>query len=333
MKIGFIARYDNSGLGILSLEFMQQMQPHKTLAVANGVYKTFPERLEGYDCRQTSRNISDDDVDWLLEGIDVLVAVETTYAREVFLKARKKGVKSVLIPMYESLGESNSYTSDSPDLYICPSLLDFRSVNDRKILLPFPVNREKVKFIQREKAQIFLHNAGHGGMASRNGTTELLEAIPMIQNKDILIVINSQTPIECNDPRVKINVGNVRNYWDMWREGDVFVFPEKFNGLSLPVNEALSSGMVVMSTNRYPFNEWIPREPLIEAVRELRVKVSARLVDYAIIKPEAIANKIDEFAMQDISELSKQSDKIAESISWKKLKPEYIKVLENLCKS
>lgn len=333
MKIGFIARYDNSGLGILSWEMWEHLKPYKILAIDNGAYRTFPERLEGQDVRYSKRNISDADFEWLLDGIDLLLTIETAYIKGAYVKARKKGIKSVLMPMYESLPNNIEVATDTPDLFLCPSLLDYRELQDRKVLLPMPVNRERVKFRQRDVARIFLHNAGHGGMASRNGTTELLEAIPMVKNPDILFIIRSQNPLQCSDPRVRIEVGNVKNYWNLWDEGDVFVFPEKFNGLSLPVNEALSSGMVVMSSNRFPFNEWIPTEPLIDIQQNVRVKISSRLLDYAIIKPEAIARKIDEYAMQDISELSKKSNEIAEKISWKKLLPEYIKVFEKTWKN
>ena len=225
MKIGFIARYDNSGLGILSWEMWEHLKPHKILAIANGVYKTFPERLEGQDVRFSGRNVSDGDFKWLLDGIDVLFAIETAYVRDAYVRARKVGVKSVLMPMYESLGANAENRVDTPNLFLCPSLLDYQEISDRKVFLPMPVNRQRVKFKQRKVARVFLHNAGHGGMASRNGTTELLEAIPMVKNPDVLFVIRSQNPIESNDPRVKIQVGNVKNYWDLWNEGDVFVFP------------------------------------------------------------------------------------------------------------
>ena len=47
----------------------------------------------------------------------------------------------------------------------------------------------------------------------------------------------------------------------------MFVFPEKFNGLSLPLQEARAAGMLVLATDRFPMNTWLPREMKAGCVR------------------------------------------------------------------
>ena len=49
MRIGIIARYDNSGLGTMCWEYARHLKPAKVLLVANGVYQTFPERFEEFE--------------------------------------------------------------------------------------------------------------------------------------------------------------------------------------------------------------------------------------------------------------------------------------------
>lgn len=327
MNIGFIARADNSGLGTLSWEFANHLKPHKALIVNNGVYQMFPERYAGIPSRVTKRNFSKADIEWLLDGTDILFIPETPYDPQLYVRTRQAHVKTVLMPMYESFKPE----WDRPDFFMCPSLLDLQEIPEPKQFLPFPVNRKRLPFTQRKTAEVFLHNAGHGGMVGRNGTQVFIDAIPMVK-ADVKFIINCQMGMKLpyEDSRVTLKVGNYQNYWDVWNEGDVFVFPERFNGLSLPINEALSKGMVVMSTDRFPFNKWLPTEPLIPAHEIVRSAVSATMLDYAIVKPEAIAKKIDEFAHADISKLSEQSNTIAQSISWEVLLPEYIKTFKKL---
>ena len=49
MNIGMICRADNSGLGSLSREFANHINPKKVLIVANGVFKTFRERYARFE--------------------------------------------------------------------------------------------------------------------------------------------------------------------------------------------------------------------------------------------------------------------------------------------
>lgn len=327
MKIGFVARADNSGLGTLSWEFARHVKPFKTIIVENGVYRVFKDRFPHGQRIYRSRNFHPEDIEWLCEGSDVIVIVETPYQRKLIDICRRFGKKIVMIPMFEAMppDEKGVY-----DLYLCPSKLDYDECVEPKKLLPFPVARDRVQFRLREKANVFLHNAGHGGMASRNGTDELLKAIPLVKSQDVKFIINSQSDLKCDDPRVEVRVGNIANYWDLYNDGDVLVFPQKFAGLSLPVNEALSSGMAIMHSDIYPFNTYLPKELLIPVRDSIRAAIYRRKVSYAIMQPEDIAAKIDEWAGRDITVFSKISDELAEAISWKKLESEFIETLKNV---
>ena len=65
-------------------------------------------------------------------------------------------------------------------------------------------------------------------------------------------------------PNQKISIERgTRSRGRLFDVGDVFLFPDKFNGLSLPLQEAYASGMAVMSTGRYPASQWLPNDPMI----------------------------------------------------------------------
>lgn len=322
----------NSGLGTLTREFLDNFEFSKVLLIENGKYQSFPERFPN---ARISRKFTQEDVDWLLEGIDVLITFETPIEWNIFGIARKRGVKTILMPMYEC----EKYPLPTyPTMILCPSRLDYRifraEAKDKSEVayLPVPVNRDRVKYRQRSEARIFQHNAGHGGLVGRNGTTELLAAIPMLKS-DAKIIIYSQKRIDFVHPKVEIRVGNFENYWDIWGDGDVFVFPHKFDGLSLPIQEALSSGMPILSTQIYPFTTWLPKEWFFPATEFMKLRVWDRFVEVAVIQPADIAKMIDDWYGKNISQESQRANQLAAELDWSILKEKYINLFKSLIKS
>jgi len=69
------------------------------------------------------------------------------------------GVKSVMIPMFELLNDKWI----KPDLFICPSKLDYDVANGNKIFLPWPVNDKVLKRRRPKKAETFYSIRGGAG--------------------------------------------------------------------------------------------------------------------------------------------------------------------------
>lgn len=314
MRVGSIIRGDNSGLGTLAREFWDNGIINKALIYPNHVYRIFPERFPG----ARVSDLNSKDIDWLLEDIDLLYILETPFDWSVIPKARKKGIKTVLMPMHECLPENMPYVPD--DFHFVSKLEE--ELGFKGFSLPIPVNTERVKWRERTTARVFIHNAGHGGLNGRNGTAELIEALKYTKSDFKLIIRSQSHDLEVSDPRVEVRFMNAENYWDLWKEGDVFIFPERFNGLSLPLQEALASGMLVMSTDRYPMNTWLPKDPLIP-VKEYRTEMISRRVNAAVVDPQDIAKTIDAWVDRDIRAYSHLGRKWAEENSWQKLKPKY----------
>ena len=200
-----------------------------------------------------------------------------------------------------------------PDEIWTPSALDTKFYGDKVTKqITIPVN---VKWKLREKAKIFIHNAGNGGLGGRNGTKELIEAFKHVK-RDAKLIIRSQVPLKCDDPRIEVRIGT---FDDIWSEGDVFIFPEKFNGLSLPLQEAYASGMLVMCGARFPMTEWLPNEPMIpvSGYHKERIAVSFDCAEY---NPVDIAKTIDKWYDRDITKYSLLGKEWSEQNSWKNLK-------------
>jgi len=264
----------------------------------------------------------------------VFLAFETPFNWNIFDVCRENKVRSVLMPMHECL--HSKVRVHKPDVWLCPSHLDiavameYTSVNN-VFYIPVPV--DGIPFWRRERAEVFVHNAGHGGLKGRNGTAELLTAAELLRSKARLIV-RSQEPL--NIPyrmlpdSVELRIGAVP-YDQLWLEGDVFVFPEKFNGLSLPLQEARAAGMFVMCGDRFPMNQWLPTAPLIPVKsynHGQRIGPPYQTFDEAVFDPEVIAAHIDVWYGRDISAYSLQGKQWAETMSWKALKPKYLEFLE-----
>ena len=310
--VGSIIRPNNSGLGILALEMFENGLIDKCLMFPNGVYRNFPERYKGRMC-QSHLSINEKEIKWLLNDLTTLLVLETPFDWNIIKEAKKRKIKVVFIPMHECLPEQ---IPCEPDLWVSVSDLDFELPYIPKIRLNVPVNTDKIKWKLRGIAKTFLHNAGHGGLQGRNGTKELIEAMKYVKSPIKLIIRSQAENIKVDDNRIEFIYGNVENYQDMWGVGDVFVFPEKFNGLSLPLQEAYASGMGIMTTDK-PCFDWLPKELLLPVKWE-KTRV-ARTVDSAIHDPIEIAKKIDYIYNKDISELSKKGRDWAEQNNWKAL--------------
>ena len=328
MKIGLVARADNSGLGTVSRELYDNLDIERAVVITNGVYKTFPERF-GSALVYPGSLFTDDAVRAFLQGLDCVVTVETPYNWNLYPIARQMGIKTVMLPMYECLPVQHQ----RPDLYICPSLIDMEAVDGNKVQLPCPVNTDRVWFRKRKKANIFVHNAGHGGLLGRNGTDIFINAIPLVKNPKARFIIRSQTEISLpyNDPRVKVQIANFKEYWDLWDlEGDVFVFPHKFDGLSLPVQEALASGMPLITTEMHPFDKWLPSEFLVPAEKTQEIRIS-RMITASFVSCETLAARIDAMVGKNIEEQSMLAGAIGEELSWRNWRKMYIAELRKLC--
>lgn len=255
----------------------------------------------------------------LLKKCDTLIFFETPFSWKLIPQARALNIKTILIPMYECTQYPFPY---QPDEIWCPSDLDakfYREQGEVVRRVSIPVNK---KWRKRSKALVFVHNAGNGGLGGRNGTKELVEAFNYVKS-DARLIIRSQVPFKCENPKIEVRVGQ---FDDIWNEGDVFVFPEKFNGLSLPLQEAFASGMMVMAGARYPMTSWLPNPPLIPVESYKKESIAVQF-DSAVYNPKTIAQQIDFWYGKDIEMFSLLGKEYGVKNSWKILKEKYKELL------
>lgn len=309
--VGSVVLATDQGLGYLAKAFydhglIQKVLIHRHTSRENHL-DWYPEAC------QTEEEL-------LNSGIKTLIFFETPFNWTLVIKARHLGIKTVLIPMYECTQFPFPY---EPNLVLFPSMLDTLFYRQNGKLGRFQQIPVEIPFKLRKKARVFIHNAGNGGLGGRNGTKELLAAMPFVKSR-IKLIIRSQVDIpHINDERIDLRIGQ---FDDIWSEGDVFVFPEKFNGLSLPLQEAFASGMLVMCGARFPMTSWLPKEPMIpiKGYHKERIAVEFDCADY---DPLDIAACIDKWYDSDIEKFSLLGKKFAEENSWSKLKEIFVKLL------
>lgn len=341
MKVGSLVYTTDQGLSILAKSFHDNKVVTDVMVVRHGSRK---EHDEWYpDSKRIYSLSSQEELEHIYtfcKSMDVMLFFETPFIWQLIPYCQKHNIKTALMVMYECMPHTLPYL---PDLYLCPSLLDKQYYPQRNsIYLPIPVD---VRWKERTTVKTFVHNAGHGGLKGRNGTAEFLHALRHIK-QPINVILRSQEPIpnidtffqrdtlHGNVQKLDVRVGNF-DYENLYQEGEVFVFPEKFNGLSLPLQEAYASGMVVLATDRYPNNTYIPQAGLIPTIGHITNRISSRCNTYneAVIQSEDIAACMDSWYNKDVSQYSQYAKEWAQLMSWQVLKPRYTQVLTDLIQS
>ena len=346
MKIGLLARDDNTGLGTQTWEFARAMKPHKVLIydikqLNESVGKKterYPERYADFNVKESPGYPTESGIDWLTDDVDVVFVIETPINWRLFTVARQKNVPTVLQYNYEFLEHLTSDSLPQPDLFLAPSKWHYEQAEQavrgwgRQIdQLPVPVSLDRLPVRHRTEAKRFVHIAGHQTHADRNGTTKLLDALQWVQTPTELVIYH-QYPIEYEFGRGWCNVqfkSEVKNYWDLYHDGDVLICPRRYGGLSLQIQEALASGMPVIVGHHDPYAN-TPGTLMVRSTPSEQLQLLAPIQTHNVM-PRELSAMIDRINQSDISDLSDRALAYAESISWEKMAGRYKHRMEILC--
>lgn len=352
MRVGSLVYATDQGLGILAHEFYQHGIVTDVVVVQHAHRPTHYEWYPGAKStpiHKIERSPHLDIIREFCKSMDVVLLFETPFVWSIINYCREQGVKTALMPMYECC-PPRAELPYQPDVFLCPSLLDLDYYMDTSrvnkgssfepfgrhfgnaVFSPIPVD---IAWKERTVARTFVHNAGWGGLKGRNGTLEVERAIPLVKSDARFIIRVQRESREWraleNDTRVSILWGT-RPYSTLYEDGDVFLFPEKFNGLSLPLQEAYASGMLVMAGARFPMTMWLPSEPLIPVHSTRKNRISGRCNEFveAAYDHKHVAATIDAWYGHDITEYSHRGKRWAEQNSWQVLGPQYKSFLQEV---
>lgn len=330
MRVGTVCYDTVQGIGIMAKQFYDEGIVTDPVVVAHGrrpAQGWYPDAYQMTNVRDLDQQL---EALAVLSQCDVCIFFETPFIPGIIARLRAKGVRSVLVPMHECTPKDH----EAPDLYLCPSETEYRLFPKHKShLVQIPVYLSNWR--RRGEIRTFVHNAGHGGLKGRNGTAEVCEAIKLITRPCKFILrsqeqkfnVASTTVVEVDQ-----RIGTVPHY-QLYQEGEAFVFPEHFQGQSYPLEEAYAAGMVVMALDRPPMNNWLPRPALIPVTRTWRDSIGSRFYTYDAFasSPEVIAKSIDALVGIDSTYYGDLAMEWAKRNTWHQWKQRYRTLLESVC--
>jgi glycosyltransferase involved in cell wall biosynthesis len=343
MRLGIIARSDNTGLGNQTMELVKMLNPDKILLINSQFFNNnqqHPEWYRDYDVIETKKGMPrTNEVLAFLENIDVVISCETFYHLELVDLAKQKGIKTILQYNYELFGHLAHPEWTLPDVLLAPSIWNLdvivQKFGSKTQVMHLPPPTDHTSFNQAKEINLskdhkrILHIAGKKAAKDRNGTESILKMIKY-SKEDYELVIKSQTPLNliCKDPRVKIEIGNPDNRQDMYSGFDAMVLPRRYAGLCLPMNEALMSALPVFMTNISPNNAILPEKWLAESAQidSFRTKSMVNVFD---AKSGSLAKIIDSYVANNNKQNIKQDalEIGLSNFSVENLKEKYIKII------
>jgi len=343
MRLGIIARSDNTGLGNQTRELVNMLNPDKILLIDSSHFngnQQHPEWYEGYNYRKTSVGMpTTKEYLRFLQDIDVVLSCETFYSPNFIDLAKKHNVKTILQYNYELFGHMNSPNLTLPDVLLSPSLWNIEIVQKmfgdktKVIHLPPPTttsifDEARANNLSKTHNRI-LHIGGKKAAKDRNGTESILEM--MTKSKaDFELVIKTQTDlkIKAKDSRITIDTDNIKNRQDLYSGYDAMILPRRYAGLCLPMNEALISGLPVFMTDISPNNIVLPSQWLIpsEKIGSFQTK---SMVDIYTPNLDKFASLIDDYVENSNKINSKQQaiDLGFSHFSVENLKDKYLEII------
>ena len=314
MRLGIIARSDNTGLGNQTRELVKMLNPTKILLIDSSHFngnEQHPEWYSEYNVTTTKYGMaSKEEASKFLDGLDVVISCEIFYHNSFITMAKKRKVKTILQYNYEFLDYLVNPDVELPDILVSPSLWNFEDVvkkfSDRAKVIHLPPPTSVDLFLNAKNINIskthkkILHIGGKAAVKDRNGTNTVIEMLNY-SKADYELVIKSQTPldIKCDDPRLTIDTSNPETRESLYEGYDAMILPRRYAGLCLPMNEALLASLPVFMTNISPNNSILPEQWLVDSKKIDRL-MTRTMLDVYEGDAKMLAKLVDDYYDSDI---------------------------------
>lgn len=314
MRLGIIARSDNTGLGNQTRELVKMLNPTKILLIDSSHFngnQQHPEWYSEYNVTTTKYGMaSKEEAYEFLNDLDVVISCEIFYHNSFINMAKKRKVKTILQYNYEFLDYLVNPDVELPDILVSPSLWNFEDVvnkfSDRAKVIHLPPPTSVDLFSNAKNINIskthrkILHIGGKAAVKDRNGTNTVIEMLNY-SKADYELVIKSQTPldIKCDDPRLTIDTSNPETRESLYEGYDAVILPRRYAGLCLPMNEALLASLPVFMTNISPNNSILPDQWLVDSKKIDRL-MTRTMLDVYEGDAKMLAKLVDHYYDSDI---------------------------------
>lgn len=330
MKIGIIAYRNNSGLGNLAKNLYENLEMDSWYIINHSLKGINTDNLTNFSIAPNDFNIKHFEKYLDTYTPDVMVIIETPFNWEYLPLLKKRGIKVVYIPMIDCVRFDEIKYKDCVDTWIMLNKLGHslalaaRGINNI-YQLNYAVDTNYFEFKERT-GTTFVHNAGYyelikGQADAHKGTDLVIDVFACLPQYKLLL--RSMTNVPFFTPFNKTFVSDIR---DLYKDGDIYLAPSRWEGLGLPLYEAMASGMVLMTTNAPPMSEFsiddfckINCTPF-SIPHGTGVGYNVNINDFIF--------KIYNIVNQDIPAISRKNRKIIEEhYSWDVLKSKYLEVM------
>lgn len=346
MKLGMIVRADDTGLGNQSYAFYKHLQPFRTMVVDISKLNGNKQHIKRY--KQPWRIVkgfpTNQDCDEFLNGLDAALSFEIPYNYYLFEKAEMLGIRTYLQYNYEFLDYLQRPSLPKPTLLLAPSPWHYADVTNKGLnarIYYVPIDTEAIKARDIHQAKHFIHIVGKPAIHDRNGTDTVIAALKYVterikitfacQNAGHLQTISAELSKTIVPKNVTVELrGEVSDYTDNYKTGDVLLLPRKYGGLCLPMQEALAAGMPVVMTDVSPNNQRLPLEWLVKAHYTDTFMTRTEIEIYEAW-PQDLADKINWFAKLNDTNMKLHNDKaksIANYFSWSNMRDSYVHLFD-----
>jgi hypothetical protein len=318
LRVGCIARIDETGLGNQALEFVRHMHPAVVVAVD---FSRLPDAMTQHRGRfpdstlTTWRGVGFHfDNPAALEQLatcDVIFSIETFYDQRV----AQLPVPSILYVNPELFRGYGAPTYWAPTSWLLDQLPNGTRV------MPWPVATDR----PYRRGTGLLHVAGRNASYDRNGTVPAAEAAR--RTGQMLNVMHQSADL----PSIKgiRRMGTVDSYWDLYAYGSVLVMPRRYGGMCLPVQEALAAGLPVVMTDTEPNRDWPVR--LVKATAGKVRTVASYPIPTADVDIDALVDALRDIDRWAEANRAAQADWVA-AHSWDTLLPVWQQALKEAAK-
>lgn len=335
MKLGIIARAEDRGLGIQTLEACRALNPTRVLLIEPRPAR-WPLHTERYAQWDTTvlpwgGELDEDRLCRWASGLDVIYTAETLYDWRLPQLCRA-GIVCHANP--EMLASRDADVIGVTWWSATPWRLDHLPEGAR--VVPMPVAADRFTPTTNTGPVRFLHVGGHAAMKDRNGTRVVADAAKRV-NVPCEITITTQDPAAANvaNPNPGVTTSykrvDVPNYWDLYTGHDVLLMPRRYGGLCLPVQEAMAAGLAVVMTDISPNEVW--PGPKIRTTGSFHVSMAGGTVDVAEPDTSHLVSIINDLADRErLAPHQAEALAWADTHSWEALAPIWLEELERVAR-
>jgi len=257
MKLGMIVRADfGRGLAHQTKSFFDNLVPDVTVLVDNTLIDTKNKWPQNFDAFPGSIHTQ-----WRgyatpflnPDALDALAECDVVYSAETFYDERLPSLVNTVLHVNPEF-----YRNDTPTQLWYPTVWRTKDLPPGPIV-PTPIDDDRIAKNVGESR--ILHVGGHRALGDRNGTNVVGGIIGAVQHPWRL---TSQDGLRLN-PRVfryTEVMGRVEDHWELYEGCGILLYPRRYGGQSLQVNEAMARGLAVVMTDCEPNIETWPIIPI-----------------------------------------------------------------------